>query len=186
MGYVIGKKRMSPKEYETFFRDNFYSASLIAYRYIEDDAVVKDIVQEAFIIVWEKNPEIYRDYKSLKHYLFITVRNRTISYLRSVKEKYVNLELFSELKSEDEEKLYPEEELALHISKAITHLPPKCKEIFILAYVNGLTYIEIAEEMSISKNTVKTQMGIAYRILRKELKEVYFNFFILMMQTIRR
>ncbi len=175
MKYVKQKNQMSLKEYEKFFKDNFKSASLVAYRYIGDHALVEDIVQESFITIWEKQPEIFRDQQNLKKYLFVTVRNRTISYLRSIKVKQVDLETSLEIRNEDVEELYPEEKLAIRISKAIKLLPPKCKEIFLLAYVEEMTYNTIAEKLSISKNTVKTQMGIAYRILRKELKDVYLG-----------
>ena len=47
----------------------------------------------------------------------------------------------------------------------------------ILLGVNSLLQKEIAEEMNISINTVETQMGIAYKKLRNELKD-YFPLFI--------
>lgn len=171
------KHKPSLSEFEQFFRENFHAATLIAYRYLDDPAIVEDVVQESFIVLWEKQSEIYRDTNELRKYLFVTVRNRTISYLRSIKIKHVDLESsIKELKILSEEKLYDDEELALRVSKAIKKLPRKCKEVFMLAYSENLSYMDIAERLSISKNTVKTQMGIAYRILRDELKEVYFGF----------
>jgi len=166
---------MTLKEFEKFFIDNFQSASLVAYRYIGDQAVVEDIVQESFITVWEKRSEIFIDKQNLKKYLLVTVRNRSISYLRSIKIKHINLDTSLEMDQEEEEEIFPEEELAIRVSKAIQKLPLKCKEIFLLSYIEGLTYQAIAEKQSITKNTVKTQMGIAYRILREELKDVYVS-----------
>jgi RNA polymerase sigma-70 factor (ECF subfamily) len=43
--------------------------------------------------------------------------------------------------------------------------------------IEGKKQKEIAEEMNISINTVETQMGIAYKKLRNELKD-YFPLFI--------
>ena len=43
MRYVKQKNQMSLKEYEKFFRDNFQPATLVAYRYIGDHALVEDI-----------------------------------------------------------------------------------------------------------------------------------------------
>ncbi len=168
--------------FESFFKKNFQPACLIAYRYIDDRSVVEDLVQESFITLWEKRNEIKITTK-LEAYLFATIRNRTISYLRGVKIKSVEIEkAILELKDANDETINKDEELAIRINKAIEKLAPKCKEIFLLAYVKKLSYQEIADQLSVSKNTVKTQMGIAYRILRQELKEFYLGFLILMSQ----
>ena len=174
------KYQLSFKEFEAFFRENFQAATLVAFRYIEDRSLVEDIVQESFIVLWEKQPEIFTNTEDLKKYLFVTVRNRTISYLRSIKIKQVAIETsLQEINLADQENLYDAEELAIRISKAIKKLPNKCREIFMLAYTDNLSYNDIAKCLSISKNTVKTQMVIAYRILRKELKELYLGFLFL-------
>ena len=56
-------------------------------------------------------------------------------------------------------------------------LPGKCREIFLKSKIEGKKQKEIAEEMNISINTVETQMGIAYKKLRSELKD-YFPLFV--------
>ena len=178
----VGKKyQLSLKKFEQFFRDNFQAAVLVAFRYLDDPALVEDIVQESFIVLWEKQAEIFRNEEDLKKYLLVTVRNRTISYLRSIKIRKVDIEAsLAEISAMDDETLHNDEELSIRISKAIEQLPPKCREIFEIAYLEGLTYNDIALRLSVSKNTVKTQMVIAYRILRRELKESYFGFLFLM------
>lgn len=180
MKLVVQKYQLSFKEFENFFRENFQAASLIAFRYISDRALVEDIVQESFVILWEKQSQIFTTREDLRKYLFVTVRNRTISCLRRLKIKHLDLEAYlSESDQPDHEKLYDDEELAIHILKATQKLPAKCRQIFMLAYTENLTYNHIAERLSISKNTVKTQMVIAYRVLREELKELYLSFLFL-------
>jgi len=169
------KHQLTYKEFEVFFRANFHAAAMLAFRYLEDPGLVEDIVQESFIILWEKQSEIYRNQEDLRKYLFVTVRNRTISYLRSIKIRHVELEAALIEAEADDDNLYVEEELAIRISQAVRALPAKCQEIFLLAYKDGLSYKAIAEKLSISKNTVKTQMVIAYRVLRKELKGIHMG-----------
>ena len=181
MPHIGSKYKLSFKDFENFFRENFHAASLVAFRYISDRSMVEDIVQESFVILWEKQSEIFTTKDDLRKYLFVTVRNRAISYLRSIKIKQVDLETFwSEIDQPENEKLFDEEEMSIRIGKAIKKLPVKCREIFLLAYVENFTYNDIANRLSISKNTVKTQMVIAYRILRQELKELYLGFLFLM------
>ena len=47
-------------------------------------------------------------------------------------------------------------------------LPPKCKEIFILGCVESMSYKEIAQQLDISVNTVKTQVKTAYKKIKDE------------------
>ena len=58
------------------------------------------------------------------------------------------------------------------IMKAINSLPEKCREIFIKNKIEGKKQKEIALELNISINTIESQMAIAYKKLRVELKDV--------------
>ena len=175
------KYSLNFNEFELFFRESFQAACLVAYRFIGDKAIIEDIVQESYITLWEKRSEIYKNREELKKYLLVTVRNRSISYLRSIRIKHLNIEKsLPEANLPDEGRLYDEEELAIRISKAIKFLPARCRKIFLLAYTENKTYNEIARQLSISKNTVKTQMAVAYRILREKLKDIYFGFLMFM------
>jgi RNA polymerase sigma-70 factor (ECF subfamily) len=170
------KRQLTLKEFEDFFRENFQVATLIVFRYLENRSLAEDIVQESFVKLWEKQNSIDCSPAGLREYLFTIVRNSTISYLRSLKVKYTSLDVASISSDVTEEiRLYDEEELALRVDRAIDKLPRKCREIFRMAYLEELTYNEIAQKLSVSKNTIKTQMGIAYRILRNELRSIYLG-----------
>ena len=72
---------------------------------------------------------------------------------------------------EVEEMDYDEEELGQlreRLKVFIDGLPEKCREIFILACVEGLRYREVAERLDVSVNTVKTQVKSAYAKLRSD------------------
>ena len=56
------------------------------------------------------------------------------------------------------------------IEKALNALPERCREIFILSKLEGRKQKEIAEELNVSVKTIETQMTIAYKKLREELK----------------
>ena len=65
-----------------------------------------------------------------------------------------------------DENLVLDTDLEQRIHEAIQSLPEKCREIFILACVEGLKYREVAERLDVSVNTVKTQVKSAYAKLR--------------------
>jgi RNA polymerase sigma factor (sigma-70 family) len=63
------------------------------------------------------------------------------------------------------------EKLEKDLNISLDHLPPKCKEIFILSRYELLSYSEISEKLNISVNTVKTQISRALDYLRTSLKD---------------
>ena len=52
------------------------------------------------------------------------------------------------------------------MKEALDRLPPKCREVFLMIKLHGLTYKQAAEQLEISVKTVENQMGKAIKILR--------------------
>lgn len=169
--------------FENFFKENYHSACLVALRYLENEQEAEDTVQETFLYLWEKRAQLQIQ-QSLKQYLFQSVKNRSINYLNRERKlhKQLNNEI-EQIQNTDSEPNFSSEELAVEISKSIKSLPPQCKKIFLLAYIDNLSYAQIAESLNLSKNTIKTQMGIAYKILRQRLKTKFFMLFLIFKQN---
>ena len=64
------------------------------------------------------------------------------------------------------------DEIKLEVDKTIAKLPQKCREIFLMARFDDLSYSEIAEIQNISINTVKTQLKRAMKFLSENLKHL--------------
>jgi len=54
---------------------------------------------------------------------------------------------------------------------AISELPQKTREVFMMSKLDGLRYKEIADHLDISPKTVENQMGRAFKHLREKLKD---------------
>ena len=65
-----------------------------------------------------------------------------------------------------------EKSLHLRLERALDKLPEQCRKIFMMNKLEGVKQKEIARVLNLSVNTVETQMGIAYKKLREELKDV--------------
>ena len=63
-----------------------------------------------------------------------------------------------------------DEELKRAIDLAVQGLPERCREVFVLGKVDGLSNKEIADKLQISIKTVENQMTTALSKLRKELE----------------
>ena len=79
--------------------------------------------------------------------------------------------------SEDSESF---EELYERLQIVMDSLPPKCKEIFILGCVEGLSYKDVAEQLGVSVNTVKTQVKVAYKKIKSEFGDRDKNFMLIL------
>ena len=163
-----GKESALKEIYRLFF----HALCAFGTRFVKNDAVVADIVQEVFIRFWQlrKNLKIT---DSVPGYLCKAVDHRCHNYLEhlKVKHRYEESQKWEEVMeevSEDEEELNIMRE---RLKMFVDSLPEKCREIFILACIEGLKYKQVAEKLDVSVNTVKTQLKSAYSKLRTEFNE---------------
>ena len=148
-----------------------------AKNYVLANEDAENIVQDVFLVLWEKKDELEITY-TLTTYLFTLVKNRCLNFLR---HKLIEEEYNIQMKEELGFKLYAlesldysyqsETELQEVVKRALDTLPERCREIFIKSRIEGLKYKEISEELGISVNTVENQIVTALKKLRVELKD---------------
>lgn len=164
--------------YEKLFRELFKPLCSFAMKYVGDLDEARNLVHEVFITVWEKYDTLPND-TNYRSYLFTSVRNRSLNYLRDQK-KHLTLEKVPDQSLATETSLIETAELEKEIELAINLLPEKCRQVFELNRLEGLKYAEIAEKMGISVKTVEAQMSKALRVLREHLREfltlIFFMF----------
>ncbi|MBT8188795.1 MAG: RNA polymerase sigma-70 factor [Bacteroidia bacterium] len=132
----------------------------------------EDIIQEVFLNLWEKNDSIELT-GTLEQYLFKSVKNKILEFIRKhqnyERHKASSIEQLLETQNIAEvSDTYMKLEL---LNNSLRHLPPKCKNVFVLNKFKGLTYAEIAEVQKISVKTVENHMLKALQILRSHLKQ---------------
>ena len=149
-------------------------------RILRDEEQANDVVQDTFCRLYENRSNITIQI-SLKSYLFRSVYNNCIDLIRhkKVANSYVDAEMldfyFSRIIQLPEAELKMlDEDISEAIRKAIGHLPERCRQIFCLSKLEGLSNKQIAEQLGISVKTVETQMTTAFTRLRKELEWLLF------------
>ena len=161
---------LDKNSFEKLFRDFYPSLCSFACKYLEDPAQAEDFAQDVFITLWDKRGEMNTEL-SIKSYLYTAVKNRCLNHLRqqAVRQRFSESELHKkELPAYFRDSLIEEETHRL-IYQAVNELSERCRDIIRLN-LEGLKNQEIADLLSISVNTVKTQKAIAYRQLRLKLK----------------
>ncbi|WP_109829966.1 RNA polymerase sigma-70 factor [Reichenbachiella versicolor] len=161
--------------FESLFRMFYPDLCRFCVRYVRDEIIAEEIVQEVYINIWDRRFLIEIN-TSVKAYLYTAVKNRSFNYLKLQLPKEQNkVELehiaYMEVDGEDDDQV--KKELYRQINLAIDRLPNKCKIIFSLSKNSGMTYKEIAEELDISVKTVENQVGHALRKLRAELNPLW-------------
>ena len=154
--------------FKIFFESFYPSMCLFANKYLNDEEASRDIVQEAFIYIWIKQVEL-DSISSAKNYLAKYIKNRSLNYLRDSKKldplDLVNLE--TEIFFRDN---VIENETYLIIDNAIHSLSPQSQRVIEMT-LDGLRIKEIAGQLNISLNTVKTIKLRAFASLRNRLKK---------------
>lgn len=164
--------------FEALFREMFKPLCSFALKYVKDLDEARNLVHEVFISVWDKYDTLPDD-TNFRSYLFTSVRNRSLNYLRYAK-KHLTLEKVSEHTFSEQNTSMETAELEKEIELAINSLPEKCRQVFELNRMEGLKYAEIAEKLGISVKTVEAQMSKALNVLREHLREfltlIFFMF----------
>ena len=159
---------------DDFFNTNYLRFNSFAFNYLFDKNECEDIVQDVFITFWEQK-KTFPNLISLKAYFYTSIRNMCLNRIKHdlVKRKYfqesVNkidtTEYFLEgiLRKEANGIIYDE----------INKLPFMEKKVLLLS-LKEYSNEEIATELKIKVNTVKTHKSRAYRVLRKRLGNIIF------------
>lgn len=158
-----------------------------AREYVISTEDAENIVQDIFMYLWEHR-DMLDSLSNLNAFLFTLTKNKCIDFYRqkiridNKKESLDNLQdrelkLKMEALMQFDENIFTEKEIEDLLTKAIEHLPEKCRQVFILSRMNGLKHEEIATQLNISVHTVQNHIVTAIRKLKVELKD-YLPLFI--------
>lgn len=142
-----------------------------AERFVMDKALAEDIVQNTFIRVWERHTS-FENILSLKKFLYVTTRNGCLNALRDRQRAEKRNARFVQQGVEDERFAIDEiiyAEMLAHVRKMMETLPGRMKEVFKLAYVEGLNNQEIADRLQLSPQTVRNQKTRALQLIKENM-----------------
>lgn len=175
-GIMLGDRKV----FEKVFKEYFSLLLFEARGYIWSYDLAEEIVCDVFTRIWTNRAKLEIK-TSIRDYLVKAVHNTCIDYYRQLKRKEA---LFAD-SDLSEQTTYTikdlgqspldyilTKELEEKINDAIIALPPQYRKTFMLSRLKGLSYDEIAREMGLSVNTVKTNMKNALASLRNELKNI--------------
>ncbi len=165
---------------ELLFKQFYTPLVVYASKFVDTTEEAEDLVQEVFINFWEGN-KFSQIQKYIRAYLYNSVRNKCLNYKKqNDRIDIVGLDDHSETLFEsfpDDEEF---KERVSEIKREIDKLPEKTKEIFIAIFFHKMSYEEVATDLNVSKNTVKTTLSRAMKRLRGNLTPEAFTILLLL------
>lgn len=149
----------------------------VALYFLKSKEWAEEAVSDVFFLLWkqrERLPEI----NDLTSYLYISVKNQSLHYLRRSPDTGQSDELYTiELvaDSDNPESLLLDQEYQALVQEAINALPEKCREVFRLVLSDKLTQKQISQLLGISIKTVEAHVANAYKKISSHVQRKYSN-----------
>ncbi|MDR0962742.1 MAG: RNA polymerase sigma-70 factor [Mediterranea sp.] len=164
------------KAYKMLFEHWFTPLCRFIYYYLDNQLEAEETALDIFLYLWE-NREHLEIKISLKAYLFRSARNRCLNVLRNRKQ-FVELDSVhiqnASVKNTD---ILEYEDLNNLVAEAITHLPDKCRTVFLKSRRDNMSNPEIAEDLGIALKTVEGHINKALKAIKQHLGENYWYMF---------
>jgi len=165
------------ESYKQCFGQYFERLYGYSFTIVGDNAEAKDIVQSAFVKLWEKRNDMNWP-SAMQAYLYTTVYRLSLNAIRNRKIREGHHKKIVPMQQGEERNIPEEKEKGIRIQRASDDLPPRCKEVFYKSRMEGKKYAVIATELEISIKTVEAQIGKALKILREQLADLIISFLI--------
>ena len=143
------------------------------------ESTAEDLVQDIFLRIWQRQTHLFMK-DGLKTYLYRSVQYACLDYLKhkevegNYKEATITQLKIEEINyfSDDVQSVFFEDERLARIYEELEKLPQKCREIFVMSYLEERKTTEIAKLLSLSKRTVEAQLYKALKKIRSALLPV--------------
>lgn len=173
LSFIQGINEKREEAFHELFKRFRNYLVVFALRRVRQLDEAEDIVQEAFISVWESGKK-WNSYAGFKAFLYESVQNRCLNHLKHerVKQDYAEyVKKFGSDHDDDAEASVTQEEVYRKIYLVAKGLPEKCRQVFELA-LEGKKNGEIAERLGISELTVKAHKQNALRYFKERSNDL--------------
>lgn len=159
------------RQFKVEYESHFSALKYFALRYIENEELVCDLLQDLWIKLWEKS-ETFENELVFKTYLYRSVRNNCLTYIRNTRRQEAQM---AEYQVEETEEAFVhqmiEAEVYALVNEVFEELPAASRQVY-LRSLEGKSHKEIAEELNIAINTIKKHKNNANHYLRARLEKL--------------
>ena len=162
-----------------FFFDKYYQKLIwFALLFVKHHDAAEEVVSDVLLNIFKKREKLARS-ENIEGYIFISIKNQCLKYLRKNKRQVYFDDFESEADLLMTTIVSPEYEIIEHefsivIKKTLESLSPKRRLVFRMIKEEGLKYLDVAKLLNLSIKTVETHMGLALKTLHYNI-ESYKN-----------
>jgi len=158
--------------FEYFFHRFFPLMVTFARRFVVDEVLAEEIVQDVFYKVWERQ-DSFTDVQALKAFLYIFIKNAAYNEISKLQNRHKHQTAYASEKAMTEQSILKDIvriEVCASLSTAIGSLPEQCQKIIQLLFEEEKKPMEIADELGISVSTVNSQKARGLMLLKQRLE----------------
>ena len=171
------------KVFEQIVREYWPRMFKFALIYTQNNETSQELVQDTFLVLWN-NRAVLKDNTNLITYLMVVLRNKCLNLLEQARIRQLYIEEIDDetiyqranlyVLQDEASQIVESEDLHKAIERALSKLPEKTREVFMLSRYDGLKNQQIAETKNISQKTVEYHISKALQILKEELPQDYW------------
>lgn len=163
--------------FEILFHNFLPFLSNHIFRIVESKVLTEEIVQDVFLKLWLNRTNLY-EVNDIKAYLIVVSKNHALNCLKKIAQERINQENLRKIISEEslQRDQIDENEISNLIDQAISLLPNRQRQIFVLHRIERMKYEEIAKTLAIGKESVKTHLKLAVTSITKYVKSRIVTF----------
>lgn len=157
-----------------FFFEQYYSIlGTFAIKYVKEQEIAEDIVNDVIFELYSSK-RVFSDIVALKSFLFTSIKNRSLNYLRGRKarDRYLHDPQIANDTDEFFLDSIIEEEIYFLMQKALSELPDKIREIYQLS-LSGESNESIAEQLDLTIDSVKAYKKRGKQMLKEKLQHLF-------------
>jgi len=165
--------------YRFLFDHHFSDLCNFLLIYLHSKELAEDIALEIFTFIWEKRQSLQIK-SNFKSFLFAAAKNKAITLFKKEHQKiFTQIENVESVMQNDSSSQFTMENNELHelINEAISKLPEKSRQVYLMAWEENMSYNEIAVQLGLSPKTIENHVGIALHKLRESLQPYYKQLF---------
>ncbi|GGK28237.1 DNA-directed RNA polymerase sigma-70 factor [Yeosuana aromativorans] len=168
---IKSKNVCDDQVFESIFKSYAKDIKRYIFSKTRDAQIAEDIVQDAFVKIWEDCEKVLFD--TVKNYLYTIANNLFLNIVKHNKVVHAHQQINGKTSTnESPEFLVLEEEFLIKLEKAIKDLPEIQREVFLLNRIEKKKYKDIAEELGLSVKAVEKRMHGALLVLREKIGNI--------------
>ncbi|PWU01149.1 MAG: hypothetical protein C5B52_07785 [Bacteroidetes bacterium] len=155
----------------SIFHQLYPSLCYFGFTITGNQLVAEEIAEDAFVKIWQRR-NIFEKLRQLKSYLYSTVHNDALNWIKKNKnrlEKDQNYSRQLQFSEANKLELIIESETFRQIFTALDKLPPQCRKVITMIFLEGKKVRQVAEELKVSQGTVKTHKARGILLLKKQI-----------------